>query len=719
MTDSAPTAEQPGWRPDSDSLDDPLTDCLFQLARIHGHPVTRTAIRAGLPLVNGRLTVELFSRAADRAGLSSRVLQRPLDKISELELPAILLLDQDHAVVAMAREGDTFSLLLPESDMGKTSLSLAELAKRYSGYAIFVRPRFRPDTSHRDETVQEEKHWFWGTLAAHWRIYRDVLLASFLINVFGLVGPFFTLNVYDRVIPNAAFDTLWVLASGVTVVYVFNLIMRGLRGYFIDEAGKKANLRISALLLEKVLNLRMEAQPKSVGAFAKNLQQFESIRDFITSFSITALVDLPFMVLGLIAVWWIGRPIVFVHLTAALLLALYALVIQRPLKQAVEKTFTAQAQKNAILVEGLAGIETIKLLGAESQIQRAWEEAIGYIANWSARSRLFSSSVTHFANFVMNMTVVAVVVAGVYRISRGEMSQGGLIALVILTRQALAPMTQVVSLATRFHRARTALATLNRIMALPTERPAGKNFLHRTECRGAIELNRLSFAYPEQAITALDNINLTIGPGERVALIGPIGSGKTTLGKLILGLYQPGSGMVCLDATDIRQIDPSELRRFIGYVPQEPVLFRGTIRDNIILGAPHVDDSAVLRAAHLSGVDQFVGRHPRGYDMEIGEQGRGLSGGQRQCVAMARALLHDPPVLILDEPSSSMDNKTESLLKNRLTGILGGKTLILITHRASLLDLVERIVVLDRGTVIADGPRDRVLEALKTGQIKI
>jgi len=718
MTGSPDSATTP-WRPDSDSQDDPLTDCLFLLARLYGHPVSRTAIRAGLPLVRGRLTVELFARAADRAGLASRVLKRPLAAISDLELPAILLLDQNHACVAVNRDKDSFSILLSETDMGQESLSLDELEKRYSGYAIFVRPRFRQDTLHRDRTTREGKNWFWGTLAENWRIYRDVLLASLLINIFGLVGPFFTLNVYDRVIPNAAFDTLWVLASGVTVVYLFNLIMRGLRGYFIDEAGKKANLKISALLLQKVLDLRMEVRPESVGAFAKNLQQFESVRDFITSFSITALVDLPFMFLALAAIWWIGKPVVFLHLGAALLLAIYALLIQRPLRRAVEKSFVAQAQKNAILVEGLSGIETIKMLGAESQIQRAWEESISYIARWGARARLFSSSVSHFSNFVMNMTVVAVVIAGVYRISAGEMSQGGLIALVILTRQALAPMTQVVSLATRFHRARTALATLNRIMLLPTERPDGKSFLHRSGCRGRIELQRLSFSYPGQSTKALDNINLVFEAGERVALIGPIGSGKTTLGKLILGLYQPASGMVSLDSTDIRQIDPAELRRFIGYVPQDVVLFRGTIRDNIILGSPQVDDRAILRAARLAGVTDFLGRHPLGFDMEIGEQGRGLSGGQRQSVAMARALLHDPPVLILDEPSSSMDNKTESRLKEHLSSIMTGKTLILITHRASLLDLVERIVVIDRGAVVADGPRDRVLSALKSGQIKI
>jgi ATP-binding cassette subfamily C protein LapB len=456
-----------------------------------------------------------------------------------------------------------------------------------------------------------------------------------------------------------------------------------------------------------------------VGAFSKKLQQFESIRDFITSFSITALIDLPFMILGLAAVWYLGGPIVLIHLGAVILMALFAVAVQRPLKRAVSQSFQASAQKNSILVEGLNGLETIKMLGAESQIQRAWEEAVSFIATWSSRSRLFSSSVSHFCDFTMNLTTVATIIAGVYLIAEGRLTQGGIIALLILTRQSIAPMSQVVNLATRYHHAKTALEELHTIMQLPVERPAGRNFLIRGECRGKVAFHQVDFSYPDQQGSALKNISLTIEPGERVALIGPIGSGKTTLGKLLLGLYQPTSGMVTLDDTDIRQIDPSELRRFIGYAPQEITLFRGTIRENIILGSPEVDDARILRAADFSGVSTFVGKHAKGFDMEIGEQGRGLSGGQRQSVAMARALLHDPPILVFDEPSSSMDNRTETRLKQNLRQLLPGKTLILITHRGSMLDLVDRIILIDNAMVVADGPRDQVLTAIKNGQIQL
>jgi len=700
---------------ETDTHDDPLLDCLIQLAKLHGRSVSRTSLSSGLPLVHNRLTVELFTRAADRADLASRILRKPLDEISALQLPLVLLLNEQRACVLVAKEdgGKEYKLLLPETGMGEKVVSGEELEKLYAGYGIFVRPKYRMERPSLDDlSPVSTKDWFWGTLFKSWRIYRDVFVASFLINVFGLASPFFVLNVYDRVIPNSAFETLWVLAIGISVIYVFAVLMRGLRGYFVDEAGKKANLEISSVLFQKVLGLRMEARPQSVGSFSKNLQEFESVRDFITSFSITALIDLPFMALGLLVIWYIGGSIVIIHLVAIVLLSLYAFLIQAPLQKAVENSLQASAQKNAILVEGLSGLETIKMLGAESQIQRAWEEAVSYIAKWSARSRLLSSSVNHFSYFVQSIVVVAVVIGGVYMISKGNLSMGGLIALVILSRQAIGPMAQAVNLATRFHRAKAALKTLNAIMELPVERPAGKTFLHRTGFRGDIELKNLTFSFPNQTIKVLNNISLKVSAGEKVGIIGPVGSGKTTLGKLILGLYEPSSGMISMDGTDIRQIDPAEARRFIGYVPQDITLFRGTIRDNITMGTHDVDDNLVLHAAELAGVDEFVKKHAMGFDIEVAELGRGLSGGQRQSVALARAVLLDPPLLVLDEPTSNMDNRTEVRLRDNLSKVIKEKTLLLITHRASMLEMVDRLVVIDDGIIVADGPKASVLEAL-------
>jgi ATP-binding cassette subfamily C protein LapB len=706
---------------DSDVIDDPLTDCLVILAKIHGRPISRTALRAGLPLVNNRLTVNLSARAAARAGLASRVLEKSLAEMSNLELPSILLLHGNRSVVLhkIHPEEQTVTILLPEAGMGQETVPLAEISSRYTGFTIFAQPEFQRGEQSVSDMAVKRSNWFWGTLFSSWRIYRDVLLASFLINLLGLTTPFFILNVYDRVIPNNAFETLWVLAIGIGVIYLFSLLMRGLRGYFIDIAGKKANLEISSKLFEKVLGIKMSVRPEAIGSFSNKIQQFDSVRDFITSLSVTALVDLPFAILAILAVWYLGGIIVTVHLASIAALLLYAFLLQMPLKFAVEQSHYASSQRNAVLVEGLNGLETLKMLGAEGKIQRTWEDSVGHISTWGTRSRFLSSSVSHISNFMQSTTVVAVVIVGVYAVSRGDMSQGGLIAIVMLTRQALSPMSQVVSLATRFHRARTALHTLQEVMDLPVERPLNKTFLHRAELLGGIEFRDVSFAYPDQTVKALTNISLIIAPGERVGIIGSIGSGKTTLGKLLLGLYEPDTGMVAMDGTDIRQIDPIELRRFIGCVPQDIVLFRGSVRDNITLGCDDVSDSEILRVADLSGVSKFVKRNAMGFDMPVGEQGRLLSGGQRQAVAMARALLLDPPVLVLDEPSSSMDARSESLLRQHLNTILKGKTLILTTHRASLLALVDRVVLLDNGMIRADGPKANILEALKNGQISL
>jgi len=704
-----------------DTIDDPIADCLVILSKIYGQPISRTALRAGLPLENNRLSVGLTARAAGRAGLSSRVLSRSLKQMSTLELPCILLLDPDKACVLtdINYESQMLTVVKPESGMGKESLAIADLEKNYSGYAIFVHPSFDriKDTSSLERP--KKRSWFWGKMLSSWRIYRDVLVASFLINVMGLATPFFILNVYDRVIPNSAFETLWVLAIGIAIVYFFSLLMQSLRGYFVDLAGQKASLNMSAELMEKTLGMKMSSRPESVGSYSNKIQQFDSIRDFITSFSITALIDMPFVVLALLVIWYLAGPIVFIHIIAICFLLLYSIVIHRPLKTAIENTYQATSKKNAILVEGLNGLENLKMLGAENKVQKDWEDSISLITRWGSRSRFLSTSVNHIASFVQNGTVVAVVIAGVYAISEGFLTQGGLIAIVILTRQAIAPMTQFVGLLARYHRARTAYQTLKKIMMVPVERPPESTFLHRATLRGEIEFKNVSFKYPDQNAYALKDVSFSLKAGEHVGLIGSIGSGKSTLGKLLIGLYDPEEGMVTVDGTDTRQIDPNDLRCFIGCVPQDITLFRGSVRENIIMGHPDVDDEAILRAAQLSGVSEIVKKHSAGFDMPVGEQGRSLSGGQRQTVALARAVLHDPPILILDEPSSSMDARTERRLCNNLKSILEGKTLLLVTHRASLLTLVDRVIVLDNGSIRADGPKDNILEAIQRGQLSL
>ncbi len=721
MSNQTAELRQEDWELPSEALsfDDPLLRCLVLLTKLQHRPFSADALSAGLPLENHRLTPDLFIRAAQRAGLSARVVKRPLAKISSLILPAVLLLDKEQACVVLEINPvkGKARILQPETGEGEQELSLQELEQHYLGHAIFVWPEHRFDERTPETLHIPTRHWFWGTLSKSWRIYRDVLVASLLINLFALASPLFTMNVYDRVVPNGAIETLWVLALGVSIVFVFEAVMRALRGYFIDVAGMKADVLLSAMIFEKVLGVKMEVRPASVGAFASNLREFESIRDFITSATITTLIDLPFLFLFLLVIAFIGGPLVIVPAVGIVLIGLYGLIIMMPLRKAIENTYRASAQKNATLIESLTGMETIRTLGAEGPVQRKWEQAVGYIAQWGVRSRLLSTSAVNVSTFLQQLASVAVVILGVYLIVENELTMGALIACVLLSGRAMAPMGQVASLATRYHQTQAALKGLNDIMALPTERNAKNSFVHRPRLEGRIEFHDVSFSYPKQDIEALTNVSFTIEHGERVAIIGRIGSGKTTLEKLIMGLYEPSKGAIRIDGIDVRQVDPADLRRNIGYVSQDIMLFFGTVRKNITLGAPHADDRTLVNAAEIAGVTEFVNRHPLGFDMPVGERGEGLSGGQRQAISIARSLILNPPILVMDEPSNSMDNTSEERLKTRLAELTRNKTLILVTHRASMLDLVNRLIVIDNGKVVADGPKERVLEVLKQGNL--
>ena len=718
MTMTAAAIAEP-WElpPEASHRCDPLLDCLALITRLLGKPWSPTALIAGLPVADDGLTPDLFVRAAERAGLSARVVQRPLAEISPLVLPAVLLLNDQQACVLTARdESGCLELLMPESG-GVRATTLTDLESNYSGHVIFVQPRPRLDARSEHSAIPRPRHWFWSVMAQCWPIYGEALVASLLINLFALVTPFFTMNIYDRVVPNLAIETLWVLTIGAAIVFGFDLLMRTLRAYFIDVAGKRVDVTLSANIFATVIGIRMAGRPASVGAFANNVQEFESFRDFVTSATVTTLVDLPFALLFIVVMAWIGGPIAWVPVIAFPVIVGFGLALQAPLSRVVQESYRHAGQRQATLVESLAGLETIKTQRAEGPAQRRWEQAIGQIARLGLRARFLSTAVVNFATFVQQLAYAAVVVVGVYLIGDERLTVGGLIACALLTGRVLAPLSQIASLITRYHQARTALTSIDRIMSLPVERPHEHEFVSRPRLRGGIEFRDVTFGYPEQEVAALAGVSFRIAPGERVALIGRIGSGKTTVEKLVLGLYEPAEGSILIDGVESRQWDPAELRRDIGYVPQDIVLFFGSVRDNIVLGTPGADDAMVLRAAEQAGVTEFVNRHPRGFAMQVGERGDGLSGGQRQAIAVARACLLQPPVLLLDEPSNAMDNRSEEQFKARLTEQLDGRTLLLITHRASLLSLVDRVIVLEAGRVAADGPRDQVLAALAGGKV--
>ncbi len=697
---------------------DSLLESLLFICQKDSRSATRASLTAGLPLVGGRLTPELFPRAAQRVCIESKINERAIEDISALSLPVILLMENNEAAVLESVEGDEARLFDPTQ--GETvSLSLEGLKQRYSGFCILTKAMEDVESRVEVDLSSVEVHWFWGTIGKSWKIYRDVLLASFMINVFVLANPLFVMNVYDRVVPNNAIETLWALAIGVLFLFGFDFLLRLLRTYFIEIAGKKADVLLSAFIMEKVLGAHFSLHPKSVGAFSSRIREFETVRNFITSATISTFIDLPFVCLFLVFVAYIGGPIVWVPIVAIPIILIYAWVIQAKLKKLVSHTFLASAQKNATLVEALTNLETLKGLGAESKILHKWEMAVGTLAYWGLRWRFFSTSATTFASFVLQVSSVFVVIVGVYSIAENELTQGALIACVILVGRALAPLAQVSGLLVQYQQSKLALESLDEIVKSEQERPDGRKFVERLSFDGDIEFKNVGFVYPDETHTCLENLSFKIKSGEKVGIIGRIGSGKSTLHKLMMGLYRPTKGAVLIDGIDMTQIDPAELRENIGYVPQDSVLFYGNIRDNISFRHQVISDEEIIRVANIAGVSDFVNQHPKGYERTIGERGESLSGGQRQAINVARGLVNCPPIILMDEPSTAMDNASEAKLMALLKPELSDRTVLIVTHKTSLLNLVDRIIVIDAGRVVADGEKKQVLEALQKGQIRV
>ena len=699
------------------SHDDPLLDALMIVCKLHNIVTSRNVLTAGLPLAAHTLTTETFPRAAGRAGLKARVVQRGLENITALSLPAILLLKNNQAAVLIGWDAQQRARLLPsETEGGEITVSPETLAENYSGRVIFISPEHEFDAQ-PTATLPRTKAWFQDTLKLSKSLYLDAVVASFLVNLVALSAPLFVMNVYDRVVPNQATATLWVLAIGISIAFVFDFVLKILRGICLDLAGKKTDLVVSSALFERLLGMKMKLRPQRVGSFAQNFQEFQSIRDFLSSLTLTAFIDLPFTLLILLVIGIIGGPLVFIPLLAYPLALLVNWLIQRPLMSRVRKTYQLSNERQAMLVETLTGLDAIKINNAQSERQYQWEHLTGQLSKLELRVKSLSYVAVNFTAWLQQFSGVALIVAGVYIIIGGNLSMGGLIACYLLHRRAMMPIGQLCSLITRYQRARMTKATIDRMMDLEQEVQDDEVPLKRETLSGAIELRDVTFIYPGNQYASLSNVSLTIQPGEKVGIIGRSGSGKSSLAKLLVGFYQPDSGNVLIDGIDARQIDVHDLRHNIGYAPQDIHLFSGTLRENLVYGASYVDDETMLRVATLTGVHEFARRHPSGYNMQVGERGMSLSGGQRQAVALARALLLDPPVLLMDEPTSSMDNTSEDLIKKALAPVIANKTLLMVTHRASLLTLVDRLIIVDNGKIIADGPKESVMSALKKGQI--
>jgi ATP-binding cassette subfamily C protein LapB len=559
------------------------------------------------------------------------------------------------------------------------------------------RPRFAP--------------WLLEPMLRNRGTYGKVALAAIFINIFGLITAIFTMTVYDRVVPNNATSSLIALTIGLAIVIVFDFILRLLRAYFVDIAGARIDKEVGETLFGRLLSLRLELKKGSTGALTGLMRELEALRDFFASATLTAVVDLPFIILTLTVVAIIGGKVAFVPILMIPLVVLAGWLTHPAMDRLSARAMGEGLIKQSVLVETIGGLETVKAASAGPLLASRWSRALEQHSDSSLRQRLISTIGITIASSAGTISYAGVVIVGVELIAKQELSMGGLIACSILAGRAIAPLAQISQLLSRMTATRTAYRQLNELMTMPAEGPEGEA-LRMSDIKGRIEFRNVSFRYPGATEKALDEISFTIEPGEHVALLGRVGSGKSTIARLVLALYPPEDGLVMIDGTDIRQIDPANLRANIGAALQESVLLTGSVRENIVLGRPHVDDEEMLRATELSGTHSFMGAIANGYDLRLADRGEGLSGGQRQSIAIARALAGRPPLVIFDEPSSAMDSQTETTLIQRLQHELKGRTFMLITHRPPLLALVSRIMLIDKGKVVADGPRDQVLQQI-------
>lgn len=682
--------------------------CLRHAAEGMGAAATSQEMNDLADSVSEQLSSEEAIALLDQVGLDATESSRPLRMLRGSMLPALLFLNDGSTIIVSGRtEAGHWVIFDPAYGSSRDLVALDPYLDDYSGSLLLLSRRA---PAQRAKSGAVRNHWFWSAIAANRWLYGQVLMAAAVTNILGLSTALFIMVVYDRVVPNQAMESLLALTIGMVIALSFDFLIKTLRGAFIEKAGQNADIRMGRRIFDQMLDMQLSARHGSSGGFANTLREFETLRDFFASATVAALVDLPFIFLFIGVIYLIGGPLALVPLVAVPLVLLVGIAIQPLLGRIAEDSFQEGRSKQGVLVEAISGLETIKAVGAERLVRERWEEGIRSHSDVSRKGRAVQQFALNATGFAQQAAQVGIVVFGVFLIADGTISMGAMIAAVILTGRTLAPLAQLAQTLTRVNQARTAYSALDRIMGLPREHPDEREFLRRPLLSGHVELREVGFRYSDDAPEVLSDLNLDIQAGERVAILGRVGSGKSTLARLIAGLYQPNRGSVLADGTDIRQIDPRDLRNNVGMVLQDAWLFSGTVRENIALGYPGASDEKILEAARLAGADEFIATHPLGYGMPVGERGESLSGGQRQLICLARVLLRAPPLLLLDEFTSAMDVQTEQRLLDRLPDALAESTLVLITHRTNLLSLVDRVVVLDKGQVVSDGPRESLFK---------
>jgi ATP-binding cassette subfamily C protein LapB len=693
---------------------DPVLDCIAYLAREADRPSSAILICAGLALTpDGALPFHQIEPALEQIGMRGEAISRRLRAWPATKCPAVLELLDDRAVVLLEVKGRDGLVYAP--GMGAPAwVALEQLEAVYANQAVVVES---DPTQEREAERPWDKarrtHWFWSEV---WKVRREfwpVILAALVVNMLALALPLFTMNVYDRVIPNKAIATLWVLALGVLMAFAFDFTLRIARAKVIDDIGRKLDSKLAQKLFEKVMNLPMTDRQGSTGAFAKRVSEFEMVRDFFASTTVVLMVDVVFLFLFLGLITALAGWLVLIPIAAITLMFIAGFTLQKSMARAATEAQADSSLQHSILVESISGAETLKAARAEGQMLGRWKRYAEMSARTHERMRHLTAVAVNLASVCQQVISVGLLVGGFYRFNEGEMSMGAIIAIVMLASRSLQPVGQLAFLMTRQRQAFATLDSLQRMMDVTDERQTGLRSVVPEIRSGALRLIDVSFRYPGASRNSISNLHIDIKPGERIGIIGRVASGKSTFGRVLCGLYPPTEGEMLIDGLDSRQYHPHQLREQFRFVAQDADVFSGSVRDNLKLGSARADDTQLVDAVVRSGADIFLSRDAAGFDLDVGERGGRLSGGQRALLILARALVTPSKLLFLDEPTGSMDTQTELYFIEHLKGALAkDQTLIVATHRHNMLSILDRLIVIDAGRILADGPRDEVLKQM-------
>ncbi|MEM1139904.1 MAG: type I secretion system permease/ATPase [Pseudomonadota bacterium] len=691
---------------------DPLLQALQEICRAWHLPFMREVCLSGMPLNAGRIELNQFPTIADRAGIKAKIRKVSLKALRNKHCPCILLLrDQSCAVITAI--DDTYGFLEVLENGRSKHIPRDQFAERFCGKIIEIAPGPKVYQSSEESDEQTLTRLLLGEAKRNLPYLGEVLLASLIINLFVLAIPFFMMNVYDRVVPNLAFETLWALAIGVTLALFFDFLIKSLRANVVDGVGLRLGVGIEYRIMQQLLSVKMSDKPRNAGAITNSVQEFSKTCSLLPSALIAILVDIPFFVVYLLIIQMIGGPIVIAPIVGAFLICVAGITSNALSAKANKEAAEFQNQKFNNLIDSLSGLEYFKSHSSEAQLLGEWDRLVDASAFSNRAVYVWSSIMANISAFIVQGVTILVMIIGVYEIKEGNLSVGGLVACTILSGRAMLPMSGAINLLVRTYKSMVIFKTVAALMKMPDEKAKGDAVLPSSRLTGQIDLHDVSFTYPTSTIPSLKHVSFSVAPGERVGLIGKIGSGKSTIIRLLLGLYAASDGKMMLDGVDAEQMHPAFIRSNMGAVLQDPYLIDASIKENLTFGLSDVSDEALERAAELSGVKDFVAQHPAGFALKVGPRGSHLSGGQRQAIGIARGIIHEPPILLMDEPTASLDSNTELQFIENMRGFMQGRTVVLATHRIKLLELVDRIIWLDSGRVIADGPVNEILSGLR------